>query len=49
MWYGEQECSSGWLVVQVNCFEFCKQGETQPVAQINTSGGEAWERERRPA
>ncbi len=39
MWYGEQECSSGWLVVQVNCFEFCKQGETQPVAQINSSGG----------
>lgn len=49
MWYGEQECSSGWLVDQVGCFEFCKQGEMQPVAQINSSGGEAWERERRPA
>lgn len=48
MWYWEQECSSGWLAVQAGWFEDCKQGEMQPVAQIISSGGEAWERERRP-
>lgn len=45
----KQECCAGWLAAGVGCFEFCKQGEMQPVAQINSSGGQAWERELQPA